>query len=62
MWCTPPVGHFQKLLVPDIGLLTMTEVLMHLRYIVEATALPVIGDCDTGYGNALNVMRARAGV
>ena len=43
---------------PDIGLLTMTEVLMHLRCIVEATALPVLGDCDTGYGNALNVMRA----
>src|SRR5919106_2558916 len=43
---------------PDIGLLTMTEVLMHLRNIVEATALPVIGDCDTGYGNALNVIRA----
>lgn len=43
---------------PDIGLLTMTEVLMHLRWIVEATALPVIGDCDTGYGNALNVRRA----
>src|SRR5919198_980179 len=43
---------------PDIGLLTMTEVLMSLRWIVEATSLPVIGDCDTGYGNALNVMRA----
>ncbi len=42
----------------DIGLLTMTEVVMHLRWIVEATSLPVIGDCDTGYGNALNVMRA----
>ena len=43
---------------PDIGLLTMTEVLMHLRCIVEATSCPVLGDCDTGYGNALNVMRA----
>lgn len=43
---------------PDIGLLTMTEVLMQLRWIVEATSVPVIGDCDTGYGNALNVMRA----
>jgi carboxyvinyl-carboxyphosphonate phosphorylmutase len=43
---------------PDIGLLTMTEVLRSLRWIVEATSLPVIGDCDTGYGNALNVMRA----
>jgi 2-methylisocitrate lyase-like PEP mutase family enzyme len=36
----------------------MTEVLMHLRWVVEATSLPVIGDCDTGYGNALNVLRA----
>src|SRR5918998_776236 len=43
---------------PDIGLLTMTEVLMQLRWIVEATSRPVIGDCDTGYGNAINVMRA----
>jgi carboxyvinyl-carboxyphosphonate phosphorylmutase len=43
---------------PDIGLLTMTEVLRSLRWIVEATSLPVIGDCDTGYGNALNVVRA----
>jgi carboxyvinyl-carboxyphosphonate phosphorylmutase len=43
---------------PDIGLLTMTEVLMQLRWIVEATQRPVIGDCDTGYGNAINVIRA----
>jgi carboxyvinyl-carboxyphosphonate phosphorylmutase len=43
---------------PDIGLLTMTEVLMQLRWIVEATSRPVIGDCDTGYGNAINVIRA----
>ncbi len=43
---------------PDIGLLTMTEVVMHLCWIVEATTLPVIGDCDTGSGNALNVMQA----
>jgi len=43
---------------PDIGLLTMTEVLMQLRWIIEATSRPVIGDCDTGYGNAINVMRA----
>jgi carboxyvinyl-carboxyphosphonate phosphorylmutase len=43
---------------PDIGLLTMTEVSMQLRWIVEATSRPVIGDCDTGYGNAINVIRA----
>jgi 2-methylisocitrate lyase-like PEP mutase family enzyme len=36
----------------------MTEVLMQLRWIVEATSRPVIGDCDTGYGNAINVLRA----
>jgi 2,3-dimethylmalate lyase len=34
---------------------------MHLGWIVEATALPVIGDCDAGYGNAINVMRAVRG-
>ena len=43
---------------PDIGLLSMTEVLMPLRWIGEATMLPVIGDRATGSGNALNVMRA----
>jgi 2-methylisocitrate lyase-like PEP mutase family enzyme len=44
--------------VPDLGLLTMTEVLARLREVVDATSLPVIGDADTGYGNPLNVVRA----
>src|SRR5260370_13943040 len=43
--------------VPDIGLLTMTEVLARLREVIDATALPVIADADTGYGNAVNVVR-----
>src|SRR4030081_2032090 len=43
--------------VPDLGLLTMTEVLARLREVVDATTLPVIADADTGYGNALNVVR-----
>ena len=43
--------------VPDLGLLSMTEVLARVREIVDATALPVIADADTGYGNALNVLR-----
>jgi 2-methylisocitrate lyase-like PEP mutase family enzyme len=43
--------------VPDLGLLSLTEVLARLREIVDATDLPVIADADTGYGNALNVFR-----
>lgn len=43
--------------VPDLGLLSMTEVLARVREIVDATDLPVIADADTGYGNALNVLR-----
>lgn len=42
---------------PDVGLLTLTEVVDCLRSIVEAVSLPVIADADTGYGNALNVIR-----
>ncbi|HJN92639.1 MAG TPA: oxaloacetate decarboxylase [Dehalococcoidia bacterium] len=42
---------------PDLGLLTMSEVLEHLRPIVDAVTIPVIADADTGYGNALNVHR-----
>ena len=43
--------------MPDLGLLTMTEVLARLREVVDSTDLPVIADADTGYGNALNVIR-----
>lgn len=43
--------------VPDLGLLTMTEVLARLREITDAVELPVIADADTGYGNALNMRR-----
>ncbi len=43
--------------VPDLGLLSLTEVLARVREIVDATDLPVIADADAGYGNALNVFR-----
>ena len=43
--------------MPDLGFLTMTEMVAHASNIVQATRLPVIADADTGYGNALNVMR-----
>ncbi len=36
--------------LPDVGLLTMTEMLESVRRICDATALPVIADGDTGYG------------
>lgn len=43
--------------VPDIGLLTLTEVVDRVRQIVEATELPVIADADTGFGNEINLKR-----
>lgn len=43
--------------VPDLGLLSFTDVVTRLREVVDATNLPVIADADTGYGNALNVFR-----
>lgn len=43
---------------PDIGLAAMSEVLENARRIVQVTTLPVICDIDTGYGNAINVIRS----
>lgn len=53
--------------IPDIGLLSLTEVIDRMHEIAAATTLPVIADGDTGFGNELNVMRTvqefeRAGV
>jgi 2-methylisocitrate lyase-like PEP mutase family enzyme len=42
---------------PDVGLLTMTEMVANARYIANAVDVPVICDADTGYGNPLNVQR-----
>lgn len=43
--------------MPDVGLATMTEVHTIARYVANAVSIPVIADSDTGYGNAINVMR-----
>jgi 2-methylisocitrate lyase-like PEP mutase family enzyme len=43
--------------LPDIGLLTMTEMLSNVRAIADAVEIPLIADADTGYGNAINVVR-----
>jgi len=42
---------------PDVGLLTMTEMVANAKYIATAVGVPVICDADTGYGNPLNVRR-----
>ena len=42
---------------PDVGQLTMTEMVEHLRGVAGAVAVPVMADADTGYGNPLNVRR-----
>ena len=42
---------------PDIGLLGMSEMAQAARRIVSAVDVPVIADADTGYGNAINVIR-----
>ena len=52
---------------PDVGLLTMTEMVEFARRVVDAVEVPVFADGDNGHGNATNVMRTmrqfeRAGV
>ena len=42
---------------PDIGLVTASELADTLTHIRERVAIPVIVDADTGFGNALNVIR-----
>lgn len=55
-----------RLALPDTGLISYAEMVEQGRNICQAVSIPVIGDADTGYGNAVNVKRtvrgyARAG-
>lgn len=43
--------------LPDIGLVTMSEVIERAAQVVSAVRIPVIADADTGYGNAVNLVR-----
>jgi len=43
---------------PDLEMVTMSEMVENAKRMVEATNLPVIADCDTGYGGTHNVRRA----
>ncbi|MEM6989069.1 MAG: isocitrate lyase/phosphoenolpyruvate mutase family protein [Myxococcota bacterium] len=42
--------------VPDAGILTMTDFLRAATNMNESTTVPIICDCDTGYGNSNNVI------
>jgi 2,3-dimethylmalate lyase len=42
---------------PDVGLLSGAEMVDNARRVVSAVDVPVIADADTGYGNAINVVR-----
>ncbi|PON66905.1 Pyruvate/Phosphoenolpyruvate kinase-like domain containing protein [Parasponia andersonii] len=46
-----------RLGMPDAGLISYGEMVEHGRLITQAVSIPVIGDADTGYGNAMNVKR-----
>lgn len=48
---------YSKLGQPDVGFLTQSEMASRAASISEAVSVPVIADGDTGYGNAINVMR-----
>ncbi len=55
------IGH------PDVGVLTLSEMVENATYIQETVDVPLISDADNGFGNAVNVRRtvrefARAGV
>lgn len=50
-----------RLALPDTGLISYAEMLNQGRDICAAVQIPVIGDADTGYGNAVNVKRTLQG-
>ena len=43
--------------LPDLGIITVDDVCFFVRQVARASGLPVLTDGDTGYGEALNVMR-----
>src|SRR5713101_4885019 len=53
----PGVSNAAMAGVPDIGLLTLTEVTQLASYIANVVKIPAIVDADTGFGGAENVAR-----
>jgi 2-methylisocitrate lyase-like PEP mutase family enzyme len=52
----------QVLGLPDAGFITMSELVQNVERVCRAVDLPVIADCDTGFGNAINVRRTTEAV
>lgn len=50
-----------RLGLPDVGLISYGEMLDQGQQITQAVSIPVIGDGDNGYGNAMNVKRTVKG-
>src|SRR5581483_6349562 len=50
-------GMSRSMGYPDVGLVTMSEVVERLRQICRSIDTPLIADADTGYGNAINAAR-----
>jgi methylisocitrate lyase len=48
------------LALPDVGLLTLTELAQHVAYLTSRVTIPVIVDADTGFGDTANVERTVA--
>ncbi|OWT56905.1 carboxyvinyl-carboxyphosphonate phosphorylmutase [Candidimonas nitroreducens] len=57
IWGGGMISTAATLGTPDVSLLTVTEHLRFCSSLAEATGLPVVADCDSGYGDALNVAR-----
>ena len=43
--------------VPDLGLVSVTELAAHVGAVREAVSIPILADADTGFGNAINARR-----
>lgn len=52
----------QILGLPDVGLMTMTELVHNVENICNAVTIPAMVDCDTGFGSAINVRRTVASI
>ena len=50
-------ASYSLLGAPDLGLLSFEEMVGQVRRIAQAVHIPVVADADTGFGNALNVIR-----
>jgi len=50
-------GQHRSLGFADAGLLTLTEMINRAREIADAVNIPIVSDGETGYGNAVNVVR-----